>query len=326
MPWFLPEWVWPGPLPLVFSLLLALLLDTLYPYHRGVLLRLHPVHTGFLLARRIGRPCSSRLRGVIAWVTVVFSHLAVASTLLYAAHKVSPLLWGVVAAIIAKHSFSLRLLLEIGVNAYRAYRAGDMDRYRWWAQQLVRRNVRALGERHVASAVVESLAESLVDGYTSPLTYYALLGPLGALFQRMANTMDSALGYRENCYRDVGWASARIDDIVNFLPARLTAIIIILAAALAGQHVNRETILVWLRYRSSLVSVNAGHPISAIAASLYVRLEKPGHYSVNTEAPLPRAEKIPAAVRVVLVAAILYTTIIIAIILALDAYIFHINL
>jgi len=277
----LPEFLYPSnQFMMIACLLLAYLLDYLYPFHSGFLLTIHPVHTSYVMARSLGKPYSSKARGVLTWFIVVITHLALYSIALYVAWNVSVYLWLLVASCIMKTSFSSRLLFDIVRKALRCVVSNDWDCARYWVQQIVRRNVYRLSERHVISAAIESLAESLVDGYTSPLFYVALLGPLGGLLQRIVNSLDSALGYKDPEYINVGWLSAKADTVMNFVPARLTALLMVVLSPTIGGDV-KYSLNIWRKYRRATDSVNAGNPISAMAGALKVRLEKPQHYVVG---------------------------------------------
>lgn len=301
---------------LALALILALLLDVIYPEHRGLLLRIHPVHTSYFMALRLGKPYSSKLRGVLVWLLVMASHLTPFALMLIVAYTLHPVAWVLVAAVVLKHSFSLRLLLDICYRAYRGFSKG-LDEARSWVQLIVRRNVWELDQPRVVSAALESLAESLVDGFTSPLLYYLALGPLGALAQRVANTLDGALGYKTPEFRDVGWFSARMDTVFNYIPARVTATLIIALAPVTGGDV-REAFRVWRRYNGATESLNAGHPISAMAGALKVRLEKPGYYVVNEDARDPRPEDIPRGMRLAVAVAVTYTTMLISVLMMMS--------
>lgn len=278
----LPEYLYPhDPLLRLSTLYLALLLDYLYPYHRGIMLTLHPVHTSYMAAKRLGKPYSSRARGVAVWLIVVLGHILVYSSILYVAWTLSPILWVLASAYILKTSFSLKLLIDIAEKIAHCSSAGDWRCARSWTQMIVRRNVYELDEQHVLSAAIESLAESLVDGFTSPLFYYPILGPIGALLQRLANTLDGALGFKTPEYRNVGWFSAKMDTIINYVPARLTALTIILSCMLTKNCSHAHAHKTWRRYASKTESLNAGHPMSAMAGALRVQLEKPGHYTLG---------------------------------------------
>ena len=302
----LPAWVRPGAPLLAAALALGLVLDAVYPWHSGLALRLHPVHTAYVMALRLAPRGSGRVRGVAAWLAVMASHLGLAALMLYAAWLVSPLAWLAAASIIVKVSCPLTPLFDAVERFRRCAEVGDWGCARRYAQWLVRRNVYELGESHVASAVLESLAESLVDGYTSPIFYYALFGPLGALAQRIANTLDSALGYLEPGYAEAGWLSARADDVINYIPARLTALALVAAAALLGLDA-RGAYRAWRRYAGETLSPNAGHPMAALAGALGVWLEKPGYYTLNPEGRPPSPRDAAAAERLAAVAALIYT-------------------
>jgi len=277
----LPEFIYPSnPLIMMACVLLAHLLDYLYPFHSGLLLSIHPVHTSYIMARRLGKPYGSKVRGIIAWFITVVAHLALYTFILYVAWGISVYLWVITASYVMKTSFSLKLLLDVVRNALKCMSNDDWGCARYWVQQIVRRDVYKLDSEHVISAAIESLAESLVDGYISPLFYVVLLGPVGGLLQRIINTMDSALGYKDPEYVDVGWLSAKADTVMNFIPARLTALLIITISPVVGGSI-KYSLRVWMKYRRATESVNAGNPISAMAGALRVRLEKPKYYVIG---------------------------------------------
>ena len=306
----------PGSLYMVAALALALAMDFAYPEHRGVALRLHPVHTSYVMALALAKPYTGRMRGALVWLAVVALHTVPPVLALSAAYEVSPLLWIPVAALVLKVSFSLRLLLEICRRAYVGLASCGLDEARRWVQMIVRRDVYRLDRPHVVSACLESLSESLVDGFTSPLLYYALLGPLGALVQRIANTLDGAVGYKTPEYARVGWFSAKADTVVNYVPARLTAVTMIVLSPLVGGS-PAKALRVWTRYSRATESLNAGHPISAIAGALGVRLEKPGHYTVNREARYPEPDDVRRALRLALATAAVHVLLALAVVVLL---------
>ncbi len=302
---FMPEFIYPcDPAYVVAAILLGVLLDIAYPYHSGLALRLHPVHTAFVMARALGKPGSSRVRGAVTWFTVMGTHLTAYGALLWVAWSVSPLAWVLAAGYVIKVSAPIKLLIDTVNGVREAASRGDWGRAKELTQGIVRRDVSSLDEGHVLSAAVESLAESLVDGFTSPLLYVALLGPLGGLAQRIANTLDGALGFKEGGYADVGWFSAKADTLLNYVPARLTAALIALLAPPATGAVLRNVVRCWLRNARVTESVNAGHPIAAVAAALGVTLEKPGHYTIACGDTLPCPPQVRVAVKCVALAAI----------------------
>ncbi|MGC9072107.1 MAG: cobalamin biosynthesis protein [Acidilobus sp.] len=296
--WLIPAFLYPGPLYVLSALALGLALDGIYPYHKGVLLKVHPVHTSFMIAQRLFRPRASRLKGAAIWAAVMFSHLSVYGIALYLAWSLSPIAWILVAAYIVKISLSLRLLIDIVDNVRRSLGAGDLAEAKRWAQNIVRRDLAPEDPGHVASAAIESLAEGLVDGFISPLFWLSLLGPLGALAQRTVNTLDGALGFKDPDHLKAGFVSAWADTVVNFLPARLAAILIALLAPLGGGKI-RGSLRSWLACRGLTESRNAGNPMSAIAGALNVVLEKRGSYTLcQANYVLPGPDEIKRAIRV----------------------------
>lgn len=192
-------------------------------------------------------------------------------------------------------AFALRGLLRAGSAVEGALRQGDLALARAELRSLVSRDTAKLDEGLIASAAIESLAENLTDSVAAPLAAFALCGLPGAYAYRTINTLDSMFGYRGR-YEWLGKAAARLDDAVNLLPARVSALLICAVAPLAGgspagafEAVRRD--------RSGTASPNAGWTMAALAGALGVRLEKAGHYVLNAAAPTPRTGDIARARR-----------------------------
>ncbi len=304
----------------IISLILALILDIIYPEHKGIFLKMHPVHTSYIMALKLGKPHSGKLKGILIWILIVASHLIPLALILIITYQINQLLWILASAIILKLSFSLKLLLDICYKAYLSFKVG-LDEARKWVQQIVRRDVYKLDEQRVISASIESLAESLVDGFTSPLFYYAFLGPLGAMLQRLSNTLDGAIGYKTPEYREVGWFSAKVDTVLNLIPARLTALMIALSSFIARGNIN-EAIRTWIKWNRATESLNAGHPISAMAGALEVRLEKPSHYVINADSRCPETQDIVRALRIAILVSSIWVIIAIALTMPFQIFLY----
>ncbi len=136
---------------------------------------------------------------------------------------------------------------------------------------IVGRDTGNLEEREVLRGVVETMAENLNDAIVAPLFYFALAGPIGMVVYKAANTLDSMTGYRNERYRQFGWASARLDDALNLVPARLTAILVAVTALLLRLDASRALATVWRDARFQ-PSPNAGYPEAAMAGALGVQL------------------------------------------------------
>ncbi|MEN6342401.1 MAG: adenosylcobinamide-phosphate synthase CbiB [Methanospirillum sp.] len=178
--------------------------------------------------------------------------------------------------------------------------ARDVGAGREAAGLLVSRETASLDAEHVLSAAYESVAENLVDSIAAPLLFYAAFGLGGAAAYRAVNTMDAMLGYRDERAR-IGWASARADDILTYVPARITGAVLLAYFVLVGRGRPAWTCL--LRDRDKRPGFNGGIPMALIAGGVGVAFEKPGVYVIGTpERPL--SEGGPAIIRAVRAATI----------------------
>jgi adenosylcobinamide-phosphate synthase len=213
---------------------------------------------------------------------------------------------------------ALRGLFAAASAVARPLAAGDLPvaraRLAW---HLVSRPTVALEAPHVASAAVESVAENLTDGYVAPLAFFLAFGLPGAAAYRAVNTADAMLGYRDGALEYFGKTAARLDDLLNLLPARLAALAIVAAAPLAG-GAGPLAWRVLRRDRRRTASPNAGWTMAAMAGALDVTLEKLDSYRLGDGRPA-RADDIARAIRVAAVAAGLATAALVGMAAALRA-------
>ncbi|MCH8330432.1 MAG: cobalamin biosynthesis protein CobD [Bacteroidetes bacterium] len=159
---------------------------------------------------------------------------------------------------------------------------GDVAQARLGLRSLVSREPSGLSSQQTAAATVESVSENMADSICGPWLFFALFGLPGAVAYRVINTMDSMIGYHGE-YELLGKASARLDDIVNLIPARLSGLLLVLASAfLPGQHAAGAWRIMW-RDHARTESPNAGWPMSGMAGALGVELEKVGHYRLGED-------------------------------------------
>lgn len=175
--------------------------------------------------------------------------------------------------------FAARGLGEAARQVRQALDADDLDAARRALSSLCSRDPSLLSGEELVGASIESVAENTSDSFVAPLFYYVLFGLPGAVFYRAVNTLDAMVGYHGR-YEYLGKASARLDDALNLIPARLTAVLLLLGGALARKDVRRG-LAVWRRDAASTESPNAGHPMATMAGLLGVRLEKTGHYRLG---------------------------------------------
>ena len=203
-------------------------------------------------------------------------------------------------ALLLKSAFAVRALLVAGGAVQTALLAGEDEAAREALRSLVSRDTAGLGPPLLAAAAIESLAENTTDSFLAPWLAYALAGLPGALAYRAVNTLDSMLGHRGR-YEYLGKAAARLDDLVNLLPARLAALALALSAPAGGGSVARALRGI-VRDRNKTASPNAGWTIAAMAGALGVRLEKVGVYVVGDDRE-PQAADVERARRTVVAAA-----------------------
>jgi adenosylcobinamide-phosphate synthase len=209
---------------------------------------------------------------------------------------------------VLKPALSLRALLSAGAEVEVALRAGALpEARRLLAWHLVSRDTAELSAAEVAGAAIESLAENLSDSWVAPLLAYRAVGLPGAYLYRWVNTCDAMLGYRTSELEWFGKPAARADDALNWVPARLTALLIA-AAARAGNGSARGAARVARRDARLTPSPNAGWPMAAMAGALRVRLTKRGAYALNPECREAAADDLARARRIVAAAGLLAAT------------------
>ncbi len=266
------------------------------------------VHPVALLGRGVSRilghaPARGRL-GQLAFgalLATAVPALAAAATVLLLRLSDHPIAHALVALFVLKSTFALRALGEAGLALASALERGGAEAARPHLRSLCSRDPERLDERQLAAATVESLAENLSDSVVAPLLYYALFGVPGAVFYRAVNTLDAMVGYRGR-FEYLGKASARLDDVLNLVPARITALLLLAAGALLG-HPVRRGLAALLRDGGKTESPNAGLPMSAAAGLLGVALDKEGHYALFAEGGAATAGTVRAAHRLVRLAA-----------------------
>jgi adenosylcobinamide-phosphate synthase len=208
----------------------------------------------------------------------------------------APLAW-LAEAWLVKTTFSMGGLARAAREVETALNASDLpEARRLVSWHLVSRDTKALSAAQVAAATIESVAENSSDGVVAPVLYYSIGGLPAALAYRFINTADAMLGYRDPDHEWLGKVPARLDDVANLLPARVSAGLIVLAELLGGECAGQAW-RTWRRDGRTTASPNAGHPMSAMAGALGVELEKVGHYRLGAGGTAPAATDIGRAVR-----------------------------
>ncbi len=268
------------------EMLLILLLALVFDLAFGELPNaIHPVAWVGKVASTLERGVRSQssvlqfLYGVGIVVFIVGLLATPAYFILLYLESLSSVAYIVVAAVLFKFAFSLRGLRQAALSVKGLLRDDKLDEARFELRALVSRDTRDLTKPLLISATVESVAENTSDSFVAPLFYFLLLGVPGAIAYRAVNTLDAMLGYHGE-YEYLGKFAGRLDDLLNFIPARLTALLLILAAFLFRKD-GQAAWQVTLTEHAKTESPNAGWPMAAVAGALNVQLEKTGHHKLG---------------------------------------------
>ena len=216
-------------------------------------------------------PRGENLAGAAVWIVTAGLSAAVPWLILRLCGTVSPWLRMAVESVMCWQILATRSLRDESMKVYAALQSGDLTASRRAVSMIVGRDVERLDERGVARAAVETVAENTSDGVVAPMLFLALGGaPLG-FFYKAVNTMDSMLGYVEPPYQNVGLVPAKMDDVMNFLPARLSALLMLAAGALLGMD-GKNGRKIFKRDRYNHASPNSAQTESVCAGLLGLRL------------------------------------------------------
>jgi adenosylcobinamide-phosphate synthase len=247
-------------------------------------------------------------------ILIVFTVVVIVSTLLVALDFgislltidiVSLVVSIVVGSILLKTTIAIRGMQKHALSVVDALEKDDLDSARNHLSMIVKRNTKDLDKNHISSAVLESVSENTVDGVTGPLFYYAVFGLPGAFVYRAINTIDSMIGYKTSLFRNIGWFGANCDTILNYIPSRLTGLVMILSALILGYN-WKESFYIMKRDGRKLESPNAGFPIAALAGALGTKLEKINYYAVGDGNIEFTKSHIISAIRLMKVSSILF--------------------
>lgn len=204
---------------------------------------------------------------------------AVSAGLLGGAYLISRPLGVFVETIMTWQILAVKSLRKESMEVYDCLQRGGLDRARQAVSMIVGRDTETLDEAGIIRAAVETVAENTSDGVIAPMLYLALGGPVLGFLYKAVNTMDSMIGYRNDRYLYFGRAAARLDDAVNFLPARISALLMMAACMFAGCEFDwRRAYAVYQRDRKKHASPNAAQTESVCAGALGLRLAGPARY------------------------------------------------
>jgi len=242
-------------------------------------------------------PKIEKLLGVFLGLTVICAFALPIYFGLWAIYTyISIFVYAFFSVILLKMTICIKLETNWAKAAAKAIQANDLDEAKKYSH-FSRRESKNLTGSQISSAVIESMAENLIDFKLSPMLSFALFGVTGAIAFRAINTLDGMVGFKDKEHINIGWFSANLDTIVNYIPTRFTALFMIAAAAILGKDYKNA----WKTARrdhAKTPSRNHGWPMAAMAGALRVQLEKPGQYVLGVPLEPLTGDKILRALRI----------------------------
>jgi adenosylcobinamide-phosphate synthase len=282
-------------------LLLALILDILFGELPNML---HPVAwLGKLigLESRIAPRKGKNAQLIYGLVTLLLT-TALITLLVYflmaSIRQYDEIVYILIGALLLKFTFSIRGLIASALKIKTLLKSKDLSRSRSDLNALVSRDTGTLSEDEVIAATVESVSENTCDSFIAPVFYFLIFGLPGAIAYRIVNTFDSMIGYHDK-YEYSGKCAARVDDILNYIPARISAMLIVLASSFQRDNMRRAWSIMFRDHKRT-ESPNAGWTMSAMAGSLGIKLVKAGHYQLGDAVNAISLKDIDSSLKIVI--------------------------
>ena len=256
--------------------------------------------------------------GVTSIVVILLVLLDVGINLL-STDNVTLIISIIVGAILLKTTIAIKGMERHALAVSQSLQQNNIESARNNLAMIVKRNTNNLDKNHIISGVLESISENTVDGVTGPLFYYGLFGLPGAFVYRTINTIDSMIGYKNSLFRNLGWFGAACDNILNYIPARLTGLVMILATAILRND-WKNSYQIMIQDGTKTDSPNAGIPMAALAGALGTRFEKLEHYTLGKGDSTLSLEHIHSAILIMKMTSILFFVMVTIPIISLLSY------
>ncbi len=301
----------------LFIIIIAVVIDVIF----GELpAKIHPVvwmgkaidfFKGYLINYR------SKISGIILTFLVVMIFTLATYVLLHLS-AFNYILYILISSIILSTTFAIKVLLTSAENMKNDI-DHNIEKARKSMSYLVSRNTMELNEENLVSATIETLTENITDSIVAPLFYAFIFGVPGAVVYRVINTLDAMVGYKTPEKIKIGWFPANLDDVLNFIPARITGILVIIAAAFLRLN-WKNSYKIMRRDARKPDSPNSGYSMAAVAGALNIKLEKIGYYKIGDELSPLTTDKITEAVllsKITILLFILIVSVLFGIVIAL---------
>jgi adenosylcobinamide-phosphate synthase len=220
---------------------------------------------------------AKKTAGIITVFIVVGASIAATWALVAAASMLHTLAGIVLSVFLISTTIATKGLIDSARNVADAIASGSIDEARFGVSMIVGRDTEQMQRHDIARATIETVAENTVDAVIAPVIYALIGGAPLAMGYRAVNTLDSMIGYKNEKYADFGWAAARLDDVANYIPARISVVIIAIAAAIR-RHNPKTTIKTAKNFGRNHASPNSGWPEAAVAGALNLRLGGTNYY------------------------------------------------
>jgi adenosylcobinamide-phosphate synthase len=318
---------------LVLAVLLDLVLGDPSPnYPNRLAFKLHPTVVIGNFIKKIepafkspNNPRMEKLLGVFLGLTAIAAFAVPTFLCLWALYTYAPfylnlLVYAAIGIILLKMTICIKLETDWAKATAKAINADDAAETKKYAH-FSRRDSTNLNAQQMGSAVIESMSENLIDFKLSPMMAFALFGVTGAIAFRVINTLDGMVGFKTKEHINTGWFSANLDNIVNYIPTRLTALLMIVAAWILRMDAKNAWRIA-KRDHHKTQSRNHGWPMAATAGALHIQLEKPDRYILGDADEPITGDKVIGALRIRDVTIVLWGLLCVAVLVLVRLYLF----
>jgi adenosylcobinamide-phosphate synthase len=294
------------PILIIPIILIAIIIDVVF----GELpLIIHPVVLigkiidFFKITKEKYSVLDSKISGMIFTIFLILAISGIFALIIWL-FRFNYILLTLISSLLLSTTFSIKLLLS-SANDIKIDLNHDLIKARKSVSYLVSRDTTQLSQENVISAVIETLTENITDSVVSPIFYTFILGVPGGIAYRVVNTLDAMIGYKNPNNINIGWFPAKLDDILNYLPARITGVLIVLAAVIIKLD-WKNAYKIMIRDANNTPSPNSGYPMAATAGALGIQLIKPGVYQLGDNLNHLNSEKISETIQLTKITIILF--------------------
>lgn len=243
----------------------------------------HPVRGIGLLASKLETifrkllKNSLKIAGLIVWIITIILTFAITYGIIFVCMKINKYLGVIVQGIIIYFCISAKGLVVEGYKVIKYLNEGNIEKSRKQLSYIVGRDTESLDSKGITRAVIETIAENMSDGVIAPILFAGIFGAAGSMAYKAVNTMDSMFGYKNEKYIEFGYFPAKLDDLFNYIPARVTGILIIISSFFLKRD-YKNSLKIYKRDRYNHTSPNSAHPEAAMAGALDIQLGGANYY------------------------------------------------